>query len=185
MAKSYYSFFETDLGDCGIAWSESGLTGVQLPDKTKALSEARMRKVDAEQWDGALPDDVHRAVVLLTEYAAGKPVDFLKLALDFSMIDTFERAIYDALRKVERGQTVTYGELAQRAGWSSGAAQSVGRAMARNPWPVIVPCHRVLAAGNKAGGFSAPGGLKTKEKLLAMEGVYLDGGAPMLPGLFD
>lgn len=184
MAKSHYIFFETVLGDCGLAWSEDGLTGVQLPDKTKALTEARMRKTDAELWKGDPPGDVQAVIDLMVAYAAGEAVDFSSVQLDFSAIEAFERAVYDALRGVQRGETVTYGELAQRAGWPVGAAQSVGRAMARNPWPVIVPCHRVLAAGNKPGGFSAPGGLKTKEKLLEMEGVYLDGGAPMLPGLF-
>ncbi|MCO6185078.1 methylated-DNA--[protein]-cysteine S-methyltransferase [Rhizobium sp. L1K21] len=184
MAKSYYTLFETALGDCGIAWSQNGLTGVQLPDKTRSLSEARMRKVDAELWAGPLPDGVQAVTDQLVAYASGDAVDFSDVELDFSHLETFERAVYRALRMVARGETVTYGELAEKAGWPTGAAQSVGRAMARNPWPVIVPCHRVLAAGNKPGGFSAPGGLKTKEKLLAMEGVYLDGGAPLLPGLF-
>jgi methylated-DNA-[protein]-cysteine S-methyltransferase len=184
MTSTHYHLFKTSLGTCGLAWSEAGLARVQLPEKHDATTEARFTKTDAEKWQSKLPESVANAVRLLTLYARGEAVDFSELVLDFGDMGSFERAVYSALRGVPRGETVTYGVLADLAG-SPGAAQAVGTAMARNPWPVVVPCHRVLAAGNKPGGFSAPGGLKTKEKLLAMEGVYLDGGAPMLPGLFE
>jgi methylated-DNA-[protein]-cysteine S-methyltransferase len=182
MDSAEYMLFETALGVCGIAWSGAGLLRVQLPDRDAAATAARLSKT-ARRAGGAVPALATDAAERLSDYASGRPVDFSGIALDFAGIAAFEATVYHALRKVERGETVTYGELAQRAG-SPGAAQAVGTAMARNPWPVVVPCHRVLAAGNKPGGFSAPGGLLTKAKLLAMEGVYLDGGAPMLPGLF-
>ncbi len=183
MDSAEYMLFETALGVCGIAWSEAGLTRVQLPDRDAAATAARLAK-SAKRAGGAVPAHATDAAELLADYANGEDVDFSGVFLDFTGIATFETAVYYALRKVGRGETVTYGELAGLAG-SPGAAQAVGTAMARNPWPVVVPCHRVLAAGNKPGGFSAPGGLVTKAKLLAMEGVHLDGGEPMLPGLFD
>lgn len=175
--------FETALGVCGLSWSRNGLLRVQLPDRDAAATAARLAK-GAERAGTALPGFARDAAERLARYAGGAPVDFLDVPLDFAGLAAFEASVYRALRRVERGRTVTYGELAALAG-SAGAAQAVGTAMARNPWPVVVPCHRVLAAGNRPGGFSAPGGLKTKVRLLAMEGVFLDGGAPLLPGLFD
>lgn len=182
--SSEYMLFDTALGVCGLSWSDGGLLRVQLPDRDPAATATRLAKGGATRAGGVLPASVADAAERLARYAAGEDVDFSAVPLDFGGIASFEALVYRALRRVARGRTVTYGELAELAG-SGGAAQAVGTAMARNPWPVVVPCHRVLAAGNRPGGFSAPGGLKTKTKLLAMEGVYLDGGAPMLPGLFD
>ncbi|MET3614662.1 methylated-DNA-[protein]-cysteine S-methyltransferase [Rhizobium aquaticum] len=183
MDSAEYMLFETALGVCGIAWSEAGLLRVQLPDRDAAATAARLAKA-ARRAGGAVPAFATETAERLSDYAAGEAVDFSDIILDFDGVAAFEATVYHALRRVGRGETVTYGELAMLAG-SPGAAQAVGTAMARNPWPVVVPCHRVLAAGNKPGGFSAPGGLVTKAKLLAMEGVHLDGGEPMLPGLFD
>lgn len=183
MDSAEYMLFETALGVCGIAWSAAGLLRVQLPDRDAAATAARLAG-SARRAGGAVPAHANDVAERLALYAAGENADFSVVPLDFSGIASFEEAVYHALRRVGRGETVTYGALAALAG-SPGAAQAVGTAMARNPWPVVVPCHRVLAAGNRPGGFSAPGGLVTKAKLLAMEGVYLDGGEPMLPGLFD
>lgn len=180
----YYAMIDTLLGTCGIAWSDEGLTRIQLPERNVSLTEARMHSGRLLRHEDDLPPLASEAAGLLQDYAKGVGVDFSTLLLDFRNVSDFERRVYRALRAVARGQTVTYGELAARAG-VPGAAQAVGTAMAKNPWPVVVPCHRVLAAGNKPGGFSAPGGLTTKQKLLAMEGVYLDGGMPTFPGLFD
>jgi methylated-DNA-[protein]-cysteine S-methyltransferase len=115
-------------------------------------------------------------------YLAGKSVDFSKVDLDLAGVGDFHRQIYAATRRVGWGETVTYGELARRVG-SPGAARAVGQAMGRNPIPIIVPCHRVLASGRKIGGFSAFGGAVTKARLLELEGVHLDDGTPLLPGL--
>ena len=108
-------------------------------------------------------------------------IDFADVALDLGSVGDFQRRIYDATRALVWGQTATYGDLARQAG-SPGAARAVGQAMGHNPVPIIVPCHRVLAAGRRIGGFSAYGGALTKERLLAMEGIHL-GGTPLLPGL--
>jgi methylated-DNA-[protein]-cysteine S-methyltransferase len=112
------------------------------------------------------------------------PIDFQSLSLDLQSVTDFNQRIYAALRRIPFGTTTTYGALALSVG-NPGAAQAVGIAMARNPWPVVVPCHRVLAAAKNIGGFSAFGGTATKRRLLQLEGVDLDHGQSDLPGLFD
>jgi methylated-DNA-[protein]-cysteine S-methyltransferase len=166
--------FSTAFGPVAVAWTARGLSRVRILDTGTDLGAG---------GEGASAPVAAEAVRLLTAYFAGEPVDFSPLVLDDTGLSTLDAAIYRELRRVPRGATVTYGELAARAG-APGAAQAVGGAMARNPWVIVVPCHRVLAAGGALGGFSAPGGVRTKRKLLRMEGVDLDGGTPMLPGLF-
>ncbi len=168
--------FATAFGPVAVAWTARGLSRVRL------LAEANAADAGSGR-DGPLPPAVAEAVELLAAYFAGEVVHFSSLVLDETGLSILDVAIYRELRRVPRGVTVTYGELAVRAG-APGAAQAVGSAMARNPWVVVVPCHRVLAAGGALGGFSAPGGARTKRRLLRMEGVDLDGGTPMLPGLF-
>ncbi len=177
-----YHLFDTAFGTCAIAWSEAGLTRVQLPERTHTLTDARMKCSGVELSELPLAAFAADAVGALQSYFAGTAVLLDTLRLDESSVSTFNASVYRALRAVPRGATVTYGELAKQVG-QPGAARAVGTAMGRNPWPVIVPCHRVLAQGRKMGGFSAPGGTATKEKLLALEGVVV--GDPVLPGLFD
>ncbi|HZP78638.1 MAG TPA: methylated-DNA--[protein]-cysteine S-methyltransferase [Pseudolabrys sp.] len=172
----HYCLFETALGTCGVAWSEHGLTRVNLPERDRAAIE---RRLQAGKRSSAEPPAVVRNVIAaLQRYMAGTPVAFDDVLIDWTGVDDFRRDVYDAARKVGWGETVTYGELAKRAGYD-GQAQEVGQAMARNPVPVVMPCHRVLASGGKLGGFSAYGGTLTKERLLILEGV----GSPRLPGL--
>jgi methylated-DNA-[protein]-cysteine S-methyltransferase len=177
-----YHVFDTDFGSCAIAWSDVGLTRVRLPESTRAETEARISRADPEAARAPLPEFATEAVDALQKYFCGTAVSLDVLRLDESIVSDFNLAIYRALRAVPRGATVTYGELAKRIGQPR-TARAVGVAMGQNPWPVIVPCHRVLAQGGKMGGFSAPGGTATKEKLLALEGVAV--GNPVLPGLFD
>jgi methylated-DNA-[protein]-cysteine S-methyltransferase len=123
----------------------------------------------------------------IQRHLAGRPIDFSGVEVDLEGIDEFRRKLYAALRSVGAGRTVTYGELAKQlgmTGWEG--ARDVGEAMGKNPVPIVIPCHRVLAAGNKPGGFSAYGGVTTKQKLLALEGVRLGeapDAPPRLPGL--
>jgi methylated-DNA-[protein]-cysteine S-methyltransferase len=120
----------------------------------------------------------------IQRYLAGERIDFSAVAVDLAGIDPFRRRLYEAMRTIGFGRTTTYGELARMIGLiEPQAAQEVGQAMGRNPVPIVIPCHRVLAAGKKLGGFSAHGGSATKARLLALEGVHLDRGAPRLPGL--
>lgn len=179
-----FVLFDTTLGRCGLAWSDAGITSIQLPEATKAATEARLRnKLPEGAGDErielgrarprSVPSWVSDAVARLQRHLEGSPQRFDDLPLDLSAQSDLGVRIYRALQKVPSGSKVTYGELAVAAGASVGAARAVGRAMGTNPWPIIVPCHRVTAAGGKPGGFSAYGGLVTKEKLLALEGVNL------------
>lgn len=166
--------FTTAFAPMAIHWTDRGLSRVRLLDATDPV-------VADPAAEEALPYGPAEAVRLLRACFAGEPVDFSGVGLDETGFAPLDVAIWRELRRVPRGATVTYGELAARVG-APRAAQAVGSAMARNPWPIVVPCHRVLAAGGALGGFSAPGGTRTKRRLLRMEGVDLDGGTPMLPG---
>lgn len=166
--------FDTPDGACGLAWTESGLTRVRPFEANAACAAARLPTAPVP--DSEVPPPVAGAIASLRAFLAGKPTDFAGVALDMSGISEFEASLYRSLREVGWGETVSYGELARRIGADAGAARAVGMAMGRNPWPLIVPCHRVLTSDGKLGGFSAPGGGRTKTMLLAREGVHLDGG---------
>jgi methylated-DNA-[protein]-cysteine S-methyltransferase len=179
----HHHIFGTVIGLCGVAWSQRGLVAVQFPEKDAARTERRLA-AKANSAGAADPPPVVAALMAdIRRYLAGERVEFSAVAVDFEGIEPFRRSLYDALRGIGFGSTTTYGELAQRLGLEGPeAARDVGAAMGKNPVPVVIPCHRVLAAGGKLGGFSAPGGAATKQKLLALEGVHFDGGAPRLPG---
>jgi methylated-DNA-[protein]-cysteine S-methyltransferase len=171
----HYHVFETKLGTAAIAWSDDGVTRFNLPGPKEGATNRLGGATPVEP-----PPHIAAVVDQATRYFDGEPIDFAPIEIDLSQVDPFRRSVYDALRKVGFGETVTYGELAKRAGATQPqAAQDVGIAMARNPVPLIIPCHRVLAAGGKLGGFSAPGRTETKEKMLALEGVFI-GNQPRL-----
>ena len=172
-----YHVFETKLGFAAIAWGDGGITRFRLPYPDRASAETQFKGKATPQDP---PPHVVTVVKQAMRYFAGEQIDFTPIELDLSAVEASRRPIYHALRKVRFGETVTYGELAKRAGVNAQqAAQDVGVAMARNPVPLIIPCHRVLAAGGKLGGFSAPGRTETKEKMLALEGVFI-GNQPRL-----
>lgn len=174
-----YQIFETAIGFCGIAWSERGVTRFQLPTKSAEAAERllRRRSPGAEQSE---PSPATATVIAAARrYFDGEETDFSAIPLDLDDCDPFFAKIYVALRKVGWGRTTTYGALAAEVGAGREAARDVGVAMARNPAPLIIPCHRVLAAGGKIGGFSAPGGAQTKIRMLKLEGV--EAGPPETP----
>jgi methylated-DNA-[protein]-cysteine S-methyltransferase len=164
--------FETAIGACGVAWSEAGLTRLQLPEASPQETENRLRGGPDGPTPEAPPPAVARAIADLQRYFAGEKVDFSGIAVDLRGVPPFYARVYEIARRIGWGETATYGELAARAG-SPGAARGVGQALGRNPVAVIIPCHRILASGNKVGGFSAYGGAASKERLLALEGVRL------------
>jgi methylated-DNA-[protein]-cysteine S-methyltransferase len=179
-----HHLFETAIGVCGVAWSAHGLAGVQLPEKDRAATERRLAAKCGSAGPAVPPPAIAALIVDIRRYLAGEPVDFSAVAVDLAGVDDFRRKVYGALRAIAFGRTTTYGELARAAGareWEG--ARDVGDAMGRNPMPIVIPCHRCLAAGGELGGFSAYGGTATKQKLLALEGVHLDSGEPRLPGL--
>ncbi len=185
-APTHHHVFDTAIGPCGVAWNDRGLTGVQLPEKDRATTERRLATKAASAGTAALPPAIAALVADIQRYLAGEAVDFAAAAVDLSGLDPFRRKLYETMRSLPWGCTTTYGDLARQlgsTGWEG--ARDVGEAMGRNPVPVVIPCHRVLAAGGRLGGFSAHGGAKTKAKLLALEGVQLpdkDRSAPRLPG---
>lgn len=172
-AAQGYALFPTPLGACALAWSARGLTWLQLPeaseDATRARASAVVDAIEAEP-----PAWVKDAILRLTRYFEGEGEDLSSIRVDLEALPPFHRKVYEASRRIARGQVWTYAELASAAG-SKLAFRAVGQAMAKNPIPVVIPCHRVVASGGKPGGFSASGGLVTKARLLALEGATLPG----------
>ena len=177
-----YCLLDSGIGPVGLAWSDLGLTHLQLPERSRAATEARLRRSAGPAARKAVPARIEPIVEALRDYFAGRRVSFAAMPLDLSEVSDFQRLVYDAARAVDWGRTATYGEIARGIG-APGAARGVGQALGRNPLPIVVPCHRILASGGKIGGFSAYGGGDAKVRLLALEGVHLDGGTPLLPGL--
>jgi len=165
-----HAVLETVIGFMGIAWSEKGLIRLCLPERSRESVERRLMRHAGVSADTKQPQWVVDLIASIKAYAAGEDVDFSGVPVDLDGIDDFRLAIYDAARKLGYGETTTYGELAKRAG-QPGLPRETGAALGANPVPLVIPCHRILAAGGKIGGFSAPGGSATKEKMLAMEGV--------------
>lgn len=159
-----FTIFDTAIGRCGIAWSGTGIAGTRLPE----TSAADMQKRFPEAIDLPPPPFVHEAMARIRHLLAGEPDDLTSLHLDMADVPELFQRIYALTRAIPPGKTKSYGEIAKALG-DPLLAQAVGQAMGRNPFPIIVPCHRVLAAGGKAGGFSAPGGVDTKFKILAIE----------------
>lgn len=153
--------FATAIGFCSVEWSERGLTSLRLMVEAPSPGCA----VDSPAW-------VSDACERIGRHLAGEEVELDDIPLDLEAVPAFHRRVYEHLRAVPRGETRSYVQLARELG-SPGAARAIGQAMARNPLPLVVPCHRVLGANGLPGGFSAPGGVDTKRRLLALEGVSL------------
>jgi methylated-DNA-[protein]-cysteine S-methyltransferase len=180
MSDLAFTLFGTAIGRCAVAWSPRGLVAVLLPAATESGTRAALRRRCPGAREADPPPEVARAVAAITALLAGEPADLGFVALDLERVGAFERRVYALARAVPPGATVTYGELAARLG-DPLLAREVGQAMGANPFPLVVPCHRVLAAGGKPGGFSAPGGVATKLRLLRIEGSPAGG----QPTLFD
>jgi methylated-DNA-[protein]-cysteine S-methyltransferase len=164
---SGYALFETPIGTCAIAWSEAGISGFQLPEASPASTARRIRdRHGAEEADP--PEEVRTAMADVVALLEGEDRDLLDIHVDLGDAPEFHRRVYEIARKIPPGSTMTYGEIASRLG-DPGAARAVGQALGKNPVAVIVPCHRVLAAGGRAGGFSAHTGTRLKLRMLEIE----------------
>jgi O-6-methylguanine DNA methyltransferase len=177
MKQAAYCLFETPLGICGIGWNVSDSSGgqpavtfFQLPEATKKLTEKRIAASSCGCRTGAPPPSIAAIIKKVQKHLHGDVQDFLDIVVDLCGAGPFARQVYEVVRKIPAGRTVTYGELAKGMNRPT-AARAVGQALGRNPIPLIIPCHRVLAACGKAGGFSAPGGVETKARMLAIEGA--------------
>lgn len=177
--------FDTALGACAVAWHAAGpraawLVGVQLPEASADATRLRLQQRFGGAEVASPPPPVADAIARIRQLLAGGRDDLLTVALDDSAVPPFHQRAYEVARRIAPGTTLTYGEVAARLGQPN-ASRAVGQAMGANPFPVVVPCHRVLAAGGRAGGFSGHGGTRTKLRLLEIEGAPLGGS----PGLFD
>lgn len=170
-----HTLFPTAFGTCGIAWNEKGLLGFQLPEETEAVTEQHLaRRAHTVPLEGApVPDWVQRIIDRVQQHLAGKPQDFAGTRLDWSRVSDFQQAVYLQAQAIKPGYKKSYGEIARQMALGPEAARAVGVALATNPWPLIVPCHRVVSASDKMTGFSAPGGVRTKTRLLTLEGAEL------------
>jgi methylated-DNA-[protein]-cysteine S-methyltransferase len=177
--QAHYCLFDTAIGACALVWNERGVTRLHLPESDRTATEKRLsaRAVQTEK----APPEIDRLIADVQSYMTGRSIDFSGATLDLTSVGAFERDVYAAARRIPFGRTMSYGELAQQIGMPD-AARDVGQALARNPIPIIVPCHRILAKGRRIGGFSAPGGVFTKQQLLALEGVHVEAGTPLFPG---
>lgn len=167
---SEYALFETAIGWAGVAWGEAGLVGVHLPERDPETARKSFLRRFPEIVEGEPTAAVARAIAAIRELLAGRPADLTDVAIDLSRTPEFHARVYEIARAIPPGETLTYGEVAERLG-DKLLARDVGQALGKNPWPIVVPCHRVTAAGGKLGGFSARGGVSTKLKLLAIEGA--------------
>jgi len=172
-----YTLFDTALGRCAVAWGERGIAAVELPGRDDAATLLRVRHALPDAAEATPPPAVADAIAAITRLFAGEPDDLAGVVLDLEDVPDFHRRVYDLARTIPPGETRSYGEVAAALG-EPGAAQAVGRALGANPCPIVVPCHRVLAADGTLHGFSAPGGLATKRRMLAIEGA-------LAPALFD
>src|ERR1700737_669123 len=169
-----YAFFDTMLGRCALIWGEHGILGVQLPEATEGETRVRLLRRSASARETSPPPDVHRAISEIVALMKGEARDLSSIVLDMSSVPEFHRRVYDLARTIPPGRTLTYGDIATRLG-ELGTARAVAQALGRNPSPIIVPCHRVLAASGKLGGFSGGGGKVTKLRMLAIEGAQVHG----------
>lgn len=164
--------FETPLGTCVLEWDAEGIEAVRFPSAEIRPTTERDREEEAR-----LPEKVAVSVIAIRAIFEGKKTALQSPWLNWSKVSAFQRAVYEETLKIPQGETRTYGEIAASLGLPPGGSRAVGNALGANPWPLLVPCHRVLGANGRMTGFSAPGGTRAKVRLLALEGNEL-------PGLF-
>jgi methylated-DNA-[protein]-cysteine S-methyltransferase len=179
-AAPRFAVFATAIGECAIAWSDVGLTGVWLPETRPGALRRRLARHLASAREQAPSPLIAGVIEAICRSLAGERVDLRAVPLDLAAIDGFRRRVYAVTQAIAAGGVLTYGAVAAQVG-ASASARAVGQALGANPFPIVVPCHRVVATSGGLGGFSAPGGVALKRRLLALEDARLDGP----PGLFD
>ncbi len=180
MPPTTFCVFDTAIGRCAIAWNAKGIVRLQLPEASDALTCARLLRHLPDATQGDTTTSMRSAIERIAALLGGEQDDLADLALDLEDVPAFHRRVYEFVRSIGPGRTITYGEVAARLG-EPGAARAVGQALGENPFAPVVPCHRVLAAGGRSGGFSAAGGVTTKLRMLENEKARIGS----VPGLFD
>ncbi len=174
-----YALFDTAIGRCGIAWGPRGVVGVQLPERSEAATSTRLLRHCPHADEAEPPRPIARAIDEIASLMDGEKKRLRAIGLDMGRVAPFNARVYETTRAIPPGQTRTYGEIARAVG-DAGAARAVGQALGRNPFAIVVPCHRVVGANDKLVGFSANGGIATKLRMLQIEGWRADE-----PSLFD
>lgn len=180
MAVAGYTLFDTAIGACGIAWGEQGILCLQLPESSERATRGRLRRRFPDLAEAEPSASVCQAIEGVVALLRGEPIDLSDIALDMRGVPEFNRRVYAIAREIPAGETLTYGDVAKRLG-DPAAARAVGQALGQNPFAIIVPCHRVLGADRKPGGFSAGGGVRTKLRILSIEQARIGG----MRDLFD
>ncbi|MGF9756975.1 methylated-DNA--[protein]-cysteine S-methyltransferase [Microvirga sp. 0TCS3.31] len=176
---AFYTLFETSIGLCGLAWNERGVIGLQLPEDDASKTRSRIAKRFPGIVAAPPSPEIEGIIADVTALLRGEARDLSAVRLAMEGVPDFDRRVYEVTRGIPPGRLLTYGEVASRLGINN--ARAIGQSLGRNPFAVIVPCHRVVAADGKLGGFSASGGATTKRRLLAIEGARRDES----PTLFD
>ena len=180
MAARAYSMFDTSVGRCGIAWGRAGIAGVRLPEAREIETRRRLLLQFPEVRETRPPEEIEQAIEGIVTLLRGTPCDLSDVALDMAGVSPFHRRVYDTVRLIPFGQTRTFAELAARLG-TSGAVHAVGQAINRNPFAILVPCHRTLVTAGHTSGFAGNAGIVTRSRLLGIEGALDD----HRPNLFD
>lgn len=179
-----FALFDTAIGRCGVAWGERGLLGVQLPEADDGKTRMRLLQKAPGAREMTPPEDVQRACDAMSDLLDGNAADLSFITLNTDHLPAFNRSVYDIARSIAPGETLTYGEIATRLG-DKLLSRAVGKALGENPLPIVIPCHRVLAANGKTGGFSANGGVATKFRMLSIERATIAKASNDAPMLFD
>jgi methylated-DNA-[protein]-cysteine S-methyltransferase len=180
MSDLGYALFDTAIGSCGIVWSERGIVAIELPGRDAAATRNRLLRRNPGSRQGTPSAAAQHAIDGIVALLGGERRELRDVTVDLDGVSDFNRRVYDVARGIRPGATLSYGEIAERLG-DRNLARDVAQALSQNICPIVIPCHRVLAAGGKTGGFSAPGGVQTKLRLLSIEGAQPEEG----PMLFD
>ncbi|MBM3548711.1 MAG: methylated-DNA--[protein]-cysteine S-methyltransferase [Alphaproteobacteria bacterium] len=180
MTTTGFALFDTEIGACAIIWADGGIIGMQLPERRDEQARARLAKRYPGASEAGPPPEIESVIAEVQALLRGEARDLAGVSLDMDAVPEFERKVYEIARAIPPGRTMTYGEIATRLG-DKALSRDVGAALGRNPFPIVVPCHRVLGSSGKAGGFSARGGVDTKMRMLQIEGAKTSDE----PSLFD
>jgi methylated-DNA-[protein]-cysteine S-methyltransferase len=177
-----FTLFDTPIGTCSLVWQDGSVVGLRLPEQSAAATRARITRRWPDVQEQTPPAEMQQVIDRVLALLAGEAVDLGDVPLDFGGAPEFHQRAYAVARTIPPGQTMTYGEIAKRLG-APQESREVGQAMGRNPIAIIMPCHRVLGADGKMGGFSANGGVATKRRILEIEGASAVGAGPLFASL--